>query len=411
MCIDNCNPLRTEPPIPISLVEKVLKEVKQLHINLIHGVVITGGETSLYPDLSCDIVSLVNEYGHRCILVTNAHFATSFEAASSFLSRLKEAGLNWLGVSYDEEHSRQTIPLRIVNTLAAAHDLCFDAVYLSSVTERDNTAAFHNIIDTIREKYNIKINHAIKADCTSNELGPDRSNEIWLPMYQFNKGSPLVRVRNPAKTGHKNYWDPYQTRRPIKELLKYGWPCLQGPMVGPDGDWQLCTNTVMSGGNINDKSMEEIYARLSDNPVYRLISNHYAEGVARYVQFLDAFTGSNLFSRKYASVCELCTFVFQQYIPKLASNKEKCAIKYVPEFFPFHTELLNSIQMPDNPRLAEIEKAAVPAFRESAKAVFRANTRMTCKHSILESLQPYVQTPEAREAITKWHSKRKKRLS
>lgn len=160
MCIDNCSPLRTEPPISIHLVEKVLEEVRQLHVNLIHGVVITGGETSLYPDLCCDIVSLVNDYGHRCILVTNAQFGTSFEDASAFLGRLKDSGLNWLGVSWDEEHTRAKMPIRIVNTLAAAHNLCFDAVYLSSVTERDNTAAFHDIIDTIWEKYNIKINHA-----------------------------------------------------------------------------------------------------------------------------------------------------------------------------------------------------------------------------------------------------------
>ena len=345
----------------------------------------------MYPDLCCDIVSLVNDYGHRCILVTNAQFGTSFEDASAFLGRLKDSGLNWLGVSWDEEHTRAKMPIRIVNTLAAAHNLCFDAVYLSSVTERDNTAAFHDIIDTIWEKYNIKINHAIKADCTSNELGPDRSNEIWLPMYQSNKGSPLVRVRNPAKTGHKNYWDPYQTRRPIKELLKYGWPCLRGPMVGPDGDWQLCTNTVMSGGNIANESIEEIISRLADNPVYRLIFNHYAEGVVRYAQWIDAFTGSSLFAMKWASICELCTFIFQQQIPKLVSDKTKApALRYIPDYFPFNQDAINSIEMPNNPHLKEIEEATVSRFREGVETIFKVNTRMTCKDDISESLIPFV---------------------
>jgi molybdenum cofactor biosynthesis enzyme MoaA len=45
-CVYCCGPHRTEPPISIELVEKVLAEIKELNIKLVDGVHITGGEST-----------------------------------------------------------------------------------------------------------------------------------------------------------------------------------------------------------------------------------------------------------------------------------------------------------------------------------------------------------------------------
>ncbi|HXY87150.1 MAG TPA: hypothetical protein VEG44_01780 [Candidatus Acidoferrales bacterium] len=170
---------------------------------MVDDIHLSGGECTLEPELTIDIVKLVTMYGYRSTLLTNAQFATSFESASSFLGKLKDCGLNVLAVSWDEEHQKtNSVPKRVATTLAAAHELNFDCVFLSSVTAYDNTAAFNRILDYVKDNYGVTLNYADKIEYIAILGGVDVSDESrrYLARYQERDGSPLIKIRSPCKS-------------------------------------------------------------------------------------------------------------------------------------------------------------------------------------------------------------------
>lgn len=381
MCL-YCGPGRSDnpdPPISTDLVASVLTQLCQLDLDPL-SVHVTGGEPTLYPERCKEIVSIISsgDYGEyeQIALSTNSQFATSFDAAHSFLSELKECGLTGLGLSWDEEHYRRKTTDWVINALAAAHDLDFDSVQLDSRGEQ-NPAAFQWLLDSIEEKYKIKINHAAAAE--------DRApfNSDLLRQYQGKgKGSPVVRESGPI-TSHSHYRCQSRQKRffvdDLENLKKMRTsPCLRALMVRPDGDLQLCATTAMSAGNVRDESLLDIFARLDKNPLYKLLRRDFGAGISRYAKFLDVIGSKNTGERLCGSLnwvahCELCLYLFQQYIPKLASNNY--VLKLIPEYFSFSKDAFNDIQIPDHISLEDERiQEIISKYRKQLDFSFNYNT-------------------------------------
>jgi organic radical activating enzyme len=409
MCTFHCGPFRTEAPISIELVEKVLAEINELNIRLEGGVYITGGEPTTEPTLLCEVVKRVKDYRHECILNTNGQFATSFETASTFLGKLRDYGLNMLAVSWDEEHQRgQHVPKKVATVLAAAHELNFDCVILSSITAIDNTAAFNRILNYVNDTYKIELNYAEKLEPKATAGGMDFSDvapdmDRYLAMYQNKDGSPLIRMRSPAKIGHKHFWDLYTPRFSLRELVTKVAPCMRAPMLYPNGDLHMCVTpeTEMVGGNLERESLTAIYSRYENNKVCNLLRGGGAEGLIRYVQFIDAFTGSDLFNQRWSCLCEVCLYLHQQYIPKLIEGNP--GLKCVQNYFPFHDYDFDKIELNIPAQNVEV----INALKGNVDAIWEMNTYKTCTNSIRESWEPLVKDPTISALIETWNKERR----
>jgi MoaA/NifB/PqqE/SkfB family radical SAM enzyme len=401
-CAYRCGPFRTDPPIKIDLVEKVLKELQELNQKLVDGIHLTGGEATLEPALTCDIIQLAKEYGHKSTLLTNAQFASSFDVASSFLTKLRDCGLDVLALSWDEEHQKgQHVPKKIATTLAAAHELNFDCVFLSSVTAIDNTAAFNRILNYVKDTYNIELNFADKIQAKAIPGGIDLSDvapymDRYLAMYQAKDGSPLIRMRSPYKIGHKDFWDVSTPRSRVKEFANANASCLRAPMLYPTGDVHMCTTPEMVGGNLKRESLKDIYSRYENNEVCNLLREGHGEGLVRYIQFVDAFTGSNLFNRNWSCLCELCLYLHQVHLPAVIHTNP--GLKCVQEYFPFHETDFDKIELNAPPQNAE----AIDALKKTVHIIFAFNTYKTCTDSIRESWEPLVKDPKISAALKTW---------
>jgi MoaA/NifB/PqqE/SkfB family radical SAM enzyme len=407
MCTFHCGPHITDPPIKIDLVEKVLAEIAQQNIRLEGGVSVTGGEPTLETALCCEIVELVKDYNHECILNTNGQFATSFDAASSFLTKLRDYGLNVLAISWDEEHIKHNnVPKRVSTALAAASELNFDYVILSSVTAYDNTAAFNRILKYVKDTFNVKLNHAGKLEPKATAGGMDFSDVApninqYLSMYRAIGGSPLIRMRSYCKIGHKHFWDLYTPRFSLRELATKVAPCLRAPMLYPNGGLHMCVSPEMLGGNLERESLKDIYSRYGNNKVCNLLREGGAEGLIRYVQFIDAFTGSHLFNRKWSCMCEVCLYLHQQYIPKLIEGNP--GLKCVQNYFPFHDANFKEIELNIPPQNVEV----INALKKNVDAIWEMNTYKTCTNSIRESWEPLVKDPTISALIETWNKERR----
>ena len=400
MCAFGCGPHVTDPPITPEIVDKFLQGIKDLNVRVGGNVYLTGGEPTTEPDIISVIVEIIKSYGHRCVLVTNGQFARSFESATAFLSRLKDKGLNEVDFSWDEDHQKaNSIPNRVATGLAAAHSLNFDAMQLNSVTAFDNTPAFHRILDFVRDKYNIKLNYDERLDPQPRPGGIHFDNTVTLSKVfrelSANDGSPLLKVRSPGKIGHAGYTDPYTPRWPIHELTETGvnTPCLRAPLLYPNADLHMCCTPVMVGGNINEESVPEIYARYENNKVYKLLRDGHGDGLIRYAQFIDAFTGSNLFNRQWSCLCDLCLYLHQVHLPTVIRNNQ--GLKCVREYVPFHDVEFAKVKLNVPPQNAKL----IESIKKNVDGIWDINTYRTCKYNIQESWEPLVKDHKISAAL------------
>lgn len=89
---------RMDLDVALSFVESLAK------IENIQYIDLSGGEPLLYADEVCEIVRHIKSCGKQSRLTTNGYWASSMKQAEFMLRRLKEAGLDAVGLSLDKWH-------------------------------------------------------------------------------------------------------------------------------------------------------------------------------------------------------------------------------------------------------------------------------------------------------------------
>lgn len=101
-CFLECSPVNTKKLNPKS-VSQCIDEASDLGIK---SISFTGGECFLYFDEIKELVNQAHVNGQQTRIVTNGTWANSKEETASKISRLKDAGLDELHVSYGVFHAR-----------------------------------------------------------------------------------------------------------------------------------------------------------------------------------------------------------------------------------------------------------------------------------------------------------------
>ncbi len=78
-----------------------MDEGKQIGFKL---VVFTGGEPTLNMNKLLTVLRYAKNLGYNTMVVTNGYWATTFENAIEFLSKMKDVGLDEINTSFDDYH-------------------------------------------------------------------------------------------------------------------------------------------------------------------------------------------------------------------------------------------------------------------------------------------------------------------
>lgn len=120
-CCFQCNPKRPEMLHPIDM-KKIIAESCR-NFPTIQVVVFTGGECTLLDNDLEDLISYSHKKSLITRIVTNAHWAVTYEKAFEKLKKLKSAGLNEINYSTGDDHCK-FVPLDYIsNACRASLDL------------------------------------------------------------------------------------------------------------------------------------------------------------------------------------------------------------------------------------------------------------------------------------------------
>ena len=137
-------------------------------------VVFTGGECTLLGEDLVNVIKYVTDkYKTVTRIVTNAHWATSYETAYKRLKELKDVGLTELNFSTGDDHQKFVKVEKIITAAKAACDLGFMTVLINieAATDRNYTSERLKNDETLADLINEK-----KVMCSSG---------AWMPFKKY----------------------------------------------------------------------------------------------------------------------------------------------------------------------------------------------------------------------------------
>jgi organic radical activating enzyme len=295
LCCTSSSPDNTEK-MDLQTAQKYLLMAKE--IAGLKWLAITGGESLIFFEDICKILTLAKEYGLKTKVVTNAFWAKNEKTTNTSLHRLKKSGLDFLGISTDVYH-RSYIPLNYIhNCLKGARELgiAHEIAFVWGEVGREENELILKSLKLDSEGIFISDKLAVLDTETLSILLGGRPAVILMPSQPFGRGC-----------NHRDHmiWLPAEE---FKNAL-----C---PMIGrilnisPLGDayWCCCVfgygktyNHCYKVGNLNELTLQEIDNQLSKDPVVDFLAFQgpyelFRHLKARGVQFPDQFS----------CTCELC---------------------------------------------------------------------------------------------------------
>jgi pyruvate-formate lyase-activating enzyme len=272
-CVSDCRLFGKEKLSETSIMD-IIKQSARL--NSVRSVVFTGGEPFLEYDTLIKSVSLCKTLGLEARVVTNGFWASTPSAAEQKLKELN--GLKIMNVSTDPFH-QEFIPIdRIRTVIKSCHILGIKCiVHISHL----NNPAF--------------------------EIRAIRRQLIGLEKYYIIHAEPVIPFGRAADL--------------IDPLLFYaynptGMPCCaaDGPLIEANGDVMFCCgglslhpgNSLLKGGNICDKTLNEIKESADINPIIQLLRLRGPSGLVNLVR-MQAEKERYQFTLRMEEATNLCS--------------------------------------------------------------------------------------------------------
>lgn len=240
------------------------------------SICFTGGEPFLYFDLLMKWVDYANKKKAIVSCVTNGFWATSKKETRDKISRLKNAGLSSIALSYDLFHS-QYIPFdNIRRILIATQDYGIKIAIKNTILKGSPRAG-----DILKKVEDIIINRSISMDET-----------LCLPL---GRGKNI----SPDKFLYSEVF-PQQKCRGIGVFTISAKGNLY-PCCTPDWPDLLCL------GNIYSKTLSELMAKARSSYLFSILRK---EGPYYFVPFLQK-AGFDLSKRYFINSCHLCNEILK----------------------------------------------------------------------------------------------------
>ncbi|RLG01071.1 hypothetical protein DRN58_02610 [Thermococci archaeon] len=221
-------------------------------------------------------------------LVTNGWWAENYEEAFKFLSKLKDAGLNELNMSFGEFHLPYLKDeMKLVYAIKSAQDLGLRCA-VANVQTRNSKINVPYIINLLKKE---KIDTS-KVLFVTDYVAPTGRGRL-IPEEL------LVRGNRPDEIG-------------CFEILK-------ALSIHPNGDIHLCCGQAMLeipellGGNIKNDSIVEVITKAQKNLLYWWLFAKGPKGI------IEEITGK---SDKYVNICDACRILFAKHRKELYKKIE-----------------------------------------------------------------------------------------
>lgn len=241
--------------------------IREMAVAGVRGISFTAGEPLIYFDDILELVDLCSEKNIYTRVVTNSFWAKSEEEAFFHAKQLKESGLCQLRLSYSRWHQEHVPALNVLNAANAAVKSGID-YFVSFVTDFSEE-------DDLCEQF----------------LRDNRLKFFPEPVIYSGRADGL---------GRKSLFTDFQENR-----------CAMNPYLSPDLTMYACcdagshftTTRVFELGNLTTSSVEQLFAKSENSPLYDCIRSMGITTIASY---------AGLKSREIITYrkCELCEKLF-----------------------------------------------------------------------------------------------------
>lgn len=269
---------------------------------------LSGGEAFLNVDDCVEVFDTARKEGYTVLsTTTNAYWAESLDSAKEICSRLRNAGLTQMEVSWDFWHQPYISANAVSNSLVACSELNIRTVL------RLLTSKSHPVAEALKSLRRSSLSHA---------------SEIYsTPVYPVGRSSWMI-----DRDEIYNAGDLSETCNSILNLTINPWgnvyPCCAG---SEETDW-------LSFGNIKERSIIDISEYMNSSLMLRTL---VFLGVGVLVSILEK-AGITLDNR-YSNICHLCFEIFSkpehaeiiyQYFENLEKNAILNSLRYFYNDYP-----------------------------------------------------------------------------
>lgn len=295
-CVMNASPDRHDQLTyeKIRLVIDSMCELSKLGM-----VIFTGGEPLLLGEDLLNAIAYADGLGLKTRVVTNCYWAVSSKIAREKLVELREAGLQELIISADDEHLPYVSFEQVKYAWRASKDLGFHSVAIANSSLPSSK---------------------ITPDFIMEQLGEE------LPLY-YDKHHRRQRIPKQSKDGtiyflsnanvqHLGRAKEYVGRDKIRYVTKCfegGCPVvLRDPALSPTGHLVGCcgmeveTNGVLDMGDTNINTAANILVETDDKVILNAIA---LLGPLFLKHFIERHAPEVSFYEKYATFCQLCEHI------------------------------------------------------------------------------------------------------
>jgi hypothetical protein len=236
---------------------------------------LSGGEIFLHYDELLRFCQEAKRLGGYTTLITNGFWATSVEKAEQMLTPLKAADLRILGMSVGRYHSEYIPPERVAFAIKAAR-----RIGLRPHIRMAATKSFR-----LWQMMSVLAEHGLWfVDFMEMPITPAGRAEFEIDVNEFM----------------------------VEDELPLGGCPAPGLTINPQGEGMFCCNGAgeygLSVGNIRNYSYDQLEERFDGSLLLDFLLKF---GPAKALDLLEPDDAARLRTRKYVSVCHLCTEVIR----------------------------------------------------------------------------------------------------
>jgi hypothetical protein len=286
--------------------DQMRKAIDELHRRSpLRVVIFAGGEPLLLGEHLLDAIAHCDALGIITRIVTNAYWATSFDAARRVLNRLREAGLAELNVSCDDYHLPYIPFERVEHAWRASKGMGFWAVIIANCYGPGSTITPDYIMERLGEKLPMRFDE----DGYQTPLGASTADGTYYGLSNaqvqlLGRGNELIDPR------------VLVYRDDNEERLVGGcrW-ALRSAALSPNNHLLACCGTeaehnpVLDFGSVDERDAADI----ADDADDMLLLNAVALLGPKFLKdFVRERAPHIVWRPRYSTVCEICEHVVKR---------------------------------------------------------------------------------------------------
>lgn len=286
-------------------------------------VIFAGGEPTLLGETLLNAIAHAASRGLLTRLVTNAYWATTRARARARLVAFREAGLNELNLSADDQHLPYVPFERVEHAWHASRGLGFQAVIIANCSGPRSVVTPAYIEDRLGER----LARRFDADGSPLPLAlPSRDGTVYglsnAHLQRLGRAAnlPDADLNFPESEDALDTPCPWAVRSAALSPANHLVACCGIEAEG---------NAVLDFGRAADHSPAELVARADDNVLVNAIA---LRGPVYLKRFLQQRVPSLGWRDRYASVCEVCEHIVgrPEAVQALKAHSAELALQLLP---------------------------------------------------------------------------------